>query len=638
MDSYLILKNALRESRLFKNRVIVAWLVVLMLIGLLIARLVLLQVHDHAHFTTLSKNNWLKIIPSPPPRGFIYDRNGVVLAENQTSYSLEIVPEKVPDMDAMLATLREIVLISDSDIERFQRAVKRKRQRRFDQIPLRFRLSEEEVARLSVRNHALPGIVINTNLTRSYPLGQTGVHAIGYVGRINEEELKELNQADYSGTQYIGKTGVEKSYETELHGTVGVQEVETNVMGRVLRVVKRVEPTPGANIYLNLDVALQSFAERLLEGERGALVALDPKSGGVLAMVSIPGYDPNPFVNGIDADSYRALQNSPDRPLFNRVLRGQYPPGSTVKAFVGLAGLEYGVRTPESRTWCPGWFSLKNDNHKYRDWKKSGHGHMNFFHAVEQSCDVYFYALAQDLGIDRLSGFMHRFSFGEKTGIDISGELTGIMPDRAWKNRRLGTAWYPGETLITGIGQGFTLTTPLQLAKATATLSMRGQAYLPRLVFAIEEANLQQMRLVSSQAPTQVSIRDPVYWQTAIDGMEAVIHGSRGTAGKQARGLKYRMAGKTGTAQVVRIKQGESYNAKKLAKKYHDHALFVAFAPVDDPKIAVAVIVENGGSGSYTAAPIARQVIDYYLIGRLGMFGGKYEPPPPVAAKQATPH
>jgi len=636
MDSYLILKNALRESRLFKNRVIVAWLVVVILIGLLVARLVFLQVHDHDHFTTLSKNNWLKIIPSPPPRGFIYDRNGVVLAENQTSYSLEIVPEKVPDMEAMLATLREIVLISDSDIERFRRAVKRKR--RFDQIPLRFRLSEEEVARLSVRNHALPGIVISANLTRSYPLGQTGVHAIGYVGRINEEELKDINQADYSGTQYIGKTGVEKSYEAELHGTVGVQEVETNVMGRVLRVVKRVDPTPGANIYLNLDVALQSFAERLLEGERGALVALDPKSGGVLAMVSIPGYDPNPFVNGIDADSYRELQHSPDRPLFNRVLRGQYPPGSTVKAFVGLAGLEYGVRTPESRTWCPGWFSLKNDNHKYRDWKKTGHGHMDFFHAVEQSCDVYFYALAQDLGIDRLSGFMHRFSFGEKTGIDISGELTGIMPDRAWKNRRLGTAWYPGETLITGIGQGFTLATPLQLAMATATLSMRGQAYLPRLVFAIEEANLQQMRLVSSQAPTQVSIRDPVYWQTAIDGMEAVIHGSRGTAGKQARGLKYRMAGKTGTAQVVRIKQGESYNAKKLAKKYHDHALFVAFAPVDDPKIAVAVIVENGGSGSYTAAPIARQVIDYYLIGRLGMFGGKYEPPPPVEANKATQH
>ncbi len=622
----IILKNALHEYRLFRDRVLLAWLVILVLLCGLMLRLVFLQVLDHSHFTTLSENNRLKILPLPPTRGLIYDRNGEVLAENQPSYTLDIVLEKVPKdgLEDLLARLAEEVDISEDDLKRFHRF--RQHKRRFDPVPLRFRLTEEEVARLSVRSFEFPGVEISARLTRYYPWGKVAGHAIGYVGRISEAELKILDVSNYSGTSHIGKMGVEKYYENELHGTVGYQKVETNVRGRILRVVERKDPIPGNNLHLNLDIYLQQYVENLLAGERGALVALEPSSGGVLALVSVPHYDPNLFVNGIDYKAYQALLNDPGKPLLNRAIRGQYPPGSTIKAFVGMAGLEYGLRQPQQTTWCPGWYSLPGKEHRYRDWKRSGHGHMNFLHAVEQSCDVYFYDLAHDLGIDRLSHFMQRFSFGRLTQIDISNELPGLMPTSDWKLRRYRMAWFPGETLISGIGQGFVLTTPLQLAMATATLSMRGKAFHPRLAFLREAADGKTARTIPSRTGSQVELRDDSYWEAAIEAMEAVVHGARGTARQQAKDLAYHMAGKTGTAQVINIEQNAEYDADKLEKKFHDHALFIAFAPLDDPQIALAVIIENGGSGSRTAAPIARQVIDFYLCERLKQIPCSSEP------------
>jgi penicillin-binding protein 2 len=609
----LVLKDVQREGRIYRNRSVVSWLGMIVLGALLLTRFFHLQVTQHEHFTTLSESNRLKILPLPPGRGMIYDRNGVILAENRPSYSLEIIPEQVKDLPALITGLRTILSISDGDIARFEKF--RVQKRRFDSVPLRLRLNEEEVAAFSVHRHLFPGAEINATLDRHYPLKEHAVHAVGYVGRINEEELKKIDTANYSGTQHIGKIGVEMFYEDELHGKVGLQKVETNVSGRVLRVLERELPTPGNNLYLNLDMGLQIYAEQVLAGERAALVAMDPQTGAVLALVSTPGYDPNLFVNGIDVENYKLLRESPDRPLYNRATRGLYPPGSTVKAFVGLAGLEYGVRSLNQSTWCPGYYRLPGQEHRYRDWKRSGHGQMNFHHAVEQSCDVYFYDLAKDLGIDKLSEFMRRFGFGEKSGIDLDGELGGLMPTQEWKRRVRKQPWYPGETLITGIGQGYMLSTPLQLAVATATLSMRGQARPPRLAFMLDDVEKNEMRPVP-EAPLQtISLRLPELWDEAIAAMEAVVHGQRGTAKRIAKGISYHIAGKTGTAQVVGIKQDERYDAKRLDKRFHDHALFIAFAPVEAPRIVVSVIVENGGSGSGTAAPVAKKVIEYYMNG-----------------------
>ncbi len=634
MAKRILLKNALREYQLFRDRVLIAWVLVFLLLCGLGLRLFSLQVVKHAHFTTLSEENRLKILPLPPTRGLIYDRNGVVLAENQPSYTLEIIPEKIPagTLDNLLMRLQDEIKISEEELAAFRKALKH--QRRFDPVPLRFRLTDEEVARLSVRSFEFPGTEISARLTRYYPLGAVGGHVLGYVGRINEEELLKLDPSNYSGTSHVGKIGVEKYYEEELHGQVGFQQVETNVRGRILRVVKHQNPIPGNNLYLNLDIVLQQFAENLLAQERGALVAIEPATGGVLALVSVPSYDPNLFVNGIDYKTYQALLQAPEKPLLNRAIRGQYPPGSTIKAFVGMAGMEYALRQPNQQTWCRGWYSLPGQEHKYRDWKRTGHGSVNFYHAVEQSCDVYFYDLAHDLGIDRLSSFMNRFSFGNLTEIDLSNELAGVMPSRDWKTKRYRAAWYPGETLISGIGQGYVLATPVQLAMAVATLSMRGKAYHPRLAFMREEADSLSLQAIPSRAGTQIELRDPSYWDAAIEAMEAVMHGARGTARAQGKGLPYHIAGKTGTAQVINIEQNKRYDAKKLEKKFHDHALFVAFAPIGNPQIALAVIVENGGSGSHTAAPIAREVIDFYLRQRLHM---NFDPKPKASLPTETP-
>ena len=608
-----LLKNPMRERHLFNVRAVIVAVVSALMILSLLARMIYLQILQHEHYTTLSTNNRVSVQPLAPTRGLIYDRNGVVLAQNHPTYSLKIVQERVEDMDGTLAEIGKLIEVTDEDIERFEHELKRRR--RFEAVPLRFRLSDEEVALIAVNSHRLPGVEINSTLTRDYPLGPLTVHTVGYVGRINEKELKTLDPSNYSATTYVGKIGVEQSYEALLHGQVGYQQVETNARGRVLRVLERTPPVPGQNLYLNIDIALQRAAEKAFDGERGALVAISPKTGAVLSLVSIPTYDPNLFVNGIPLETYRALSESRDQPLFNRALRGQYPPGSTTKPFVGLAGLELNEITTLDSVVCPGWYSLKGDDHRYRDWKKTGHGTIGLTRAIIESCDVFFYDLSLNLGIDNLSSYLSQFGFGRRTSIDIGGEASGLMPTREWKRRVRKEPWFPGETLITGIGQGFNLATPLQLASATATLAARGKRMKPMVVKAIEDPS----SLVQNPMPplqlSEVPINDPGNWWRIERAMTLVVHSPHGTARRIDHDLTYKIAGKTGTAQVFGIKQDEEYVAEDIAKRLRDHALFISFAPANDPEIAVALIVENGGSGGAIAAPIAREVIDSYMSG-----------------------
>ncbi len=610
----LTLKDHFRETQLFTGRVVSGGAFVLLLVAVLIARLVYLQVLSHDHYTTLSRNNRVTILPVPPIRGLIYDRNGVVMAQNLPSFSLEVVPEKVKDLKATIAALKKVITIDDEDVARFEKL--RKQTSSFKAVPLRFRLNEEEVARFAVRRYHFPGVDIAARLVRHYPLGRLGVHAVGYVGRINEQELKDLDEAGYRGTTHIGKTGIEKFYEDTLHGQVGVKQVETNAQGRVLRVLDQTPPVPGKNIYLNLDTKVQSVAEHALNGQRGAVVAIEPQTGGVLAMVSVPGFDPNPFVNGIDSAEYSALATSKDQPLFNRAIRGRYPPGSTVKPFIGLVGLESGITTTTQQVNCPGWYSLKNDEHRYRDWRHGGHGVTNLRDAIQESCDVYFYDLALNLGIDRISSFMSLFGFGNRTGIDIRGEVSGLMPSRDWKYRVKKEPWYPGETLITGIGQGFTLSSPLQLAAATATLANYGLRVQPHIAFAEQEQGNGRMEYMEPVVKGLVPITEKANWDFIVEAMSRVVQNPRGTAHHIGIGAPYPIAGKTGTAQVFGIKQDEEYVKEDVDLRLRDHALFIAFAPVDNPRIAVAVIVENGGGGGSVAAPIARKVMDQFLLNK----------------------
>ncbi len=609
----IALKDNLRESQLFTNRATVALICIVAALLILVARMVHLQILGHDHYATLSHNNRVSIVPLAPTRGLIFDRNGVILAQNLPSFSLEIVPERTGDLDQTIADLRELIAISDEEVARFKKRIRH--QRRFQATPLRFRLTDEEVARIAVNRHRLPGVEVQARLTRHYPQANLTVHAVGYVGRINERELARIDRSNYAATSHIGKLGIEKAYESVLHGTVGNQHVETNVLGRVVRVLQRTPPTPGANLILTLDTRLQRVAKEALGEERGAVVAIDPRNGDVLVLASQGDYDPNLFVNGIDHASYQALQSSPDKPLFNRALKGQYPPGSTVKPFIGLAALELGHTRPGESVFCQGWYTLPGDDHRYRDWKKQGHGRTDLHKSIVESCDVFYYQLARFMGIDAIHDYLWPFGFGHKTGIDIAGELSGILPSTEWKRRTKGKPWYLGETLISGIGQGYTLATPLQLAVATATLANRGHYIQPHL---LDRERLGDTRLPPPVAPDPaltkpIPIRDEANWDYIFDAMVDVIHGRHGTARKLARGQPYKIAGKTGTAQVFGIKQDEEYVADDIARHLRDHALFVAFAPADDPRIAVAVIVENGGSGGSVAAPVAGAVIDAYL-------------------------
>ena len=611
MAPHLTFKDSSRESVLFSTRAVWAAAIVGLLALALLGRLAHLQILKHQHFTALSENNRVKVVPIAPTRGLIFDRQGEILAQNLPTYSLDVVPEAVEDIDALIAQLRGIIEITDADEEAFRTAVARKR--RFEKVPLRLRLGDREVARFAVNRHRFPGVDIGARLTRDYPLGALGVHAVGYVGRIDRRELDRIDPVDYRATTHIGKTGVEASYEEWLHGKAGYQRVETNAQGRILRVLERHDPVPGKNLFLTIDAALQRTAETALGDEKGAIVALDPHTGSVFAMASTPGFDPNLFARGIDGATYRALQRSPDRPMFNRAINGQYPPGSTIKPFLGLAGLAQGVELAHGDSWCPGWFTLPGGEHRYRDWKKWGHGRVGLHGAIVESCDVYFYALALGLGIDRMHQFLSGFGFGERTGIRLRGESPGLMPSRAWKRDVRGQAWYPGETLITGIGQGFVLATPLQLAAATAGIATGGVRVRPRIVDRAVDPASGDIEQFEPEITANFPPVDALHWQRIVQAMTDVVHGPRGTAKDIGNNLSYRIAGKTGTAQLIAIGQSEEYDAEKLDKKFHDHGLFIAFAPVERSRIVVSVIVENGGSGSGAAAPLARTMIEAYF-------------------------
>ena len=615
MRSKLVFRDSDQELRLIRGRILFTGIAVLVLMLFILSGIFYLQVVQHDHFTTLSQSNRVKIVPIAPTRGLIFSRDKVLLADNRSSFSLELTPEHIPDLDATIAGLRKIITIDDASVQRFKERMRKNR--RFEEIPLRFNLSDEEVARVSVNLHRFPGVEVEARLNRYYPLGEILAHTVGYVGMIDENELAELDKSNYSATSHIGKIGVEKAYEKQLHGQVGYQQVEVNAQGRVIRVLDRTPPVPGENIYLTLDVSLQNLAVQALEGKRGAIVAMDPRNGAILAMVSSPSYDPNPFVNGIDVKSYNALLGSKDTPLLNRVLQGKYPPGSTIKPFMAFTALQDGVRSVADETWCPGWYKLKGSSHEYRDWKRGGHGHTDMHKAIAQSCDVYFYDLANDLGIDRIDQGLAQFGFGRRTGIDIGGESNGLLPSRQWKRRALGKPWYPGETLIIGIGQGSTLVTPVQLVVAAAAMANRGHVIKPHVFYQARDAlSNQVVTSAATQELNSVVDGNADDWNQVIDAMHDVVQGPHGTARHTSVGANYQYAGKTGTAQVVSIGQNEEYDAAELPEELRDHALFIAFAPLQSPTIAVAIVVENGGSGSSGAAPIARKLFDHYLSER----------------------
>lgn len=611
MVKEITLKDNEHETGIVAKRVYIAGFIVLLLIIILILRVFYLTVLQHDHFTTLSKSNRVKISPIPPIRGLIYSREGVVLAENKPTYSLEVIPEQIDNVDELITNLKKIITIEEKDIERFKNSLKKKR--RFENVALRFNLNEEEVALFAVNRHRFPGVDVVAGLNRYYPLGEDLVHTIGYVARIDEDDIKNLDVSNYSGTSHIGKLGIEKSYESILHGEVGYQQIEVNAQGRVIRVLDRTPPKPGENLHLTIDLSLQQIAIDALKDKRGAIVAIDPRNGDVLTFVSSPGYDPNKFVNGIDSKSYKALLSSKDKPLINRLTRGKYPPGSTLKPFFGLAALDQGLKSLHDESWCPGWYSLAGREHRYRCWKKQGHGHTNLHDAITKSCDVYFYILAYELGIDRIHQSLSKFGFGKETGIDIEGEASGLLPSREWKRKALGQAWFPGETLIMGIGQGYALTTPLQLAKATASLANRGKVIRPRLVSSTSNSITTEVKELPVIEEDTVKLKTDRHWADIVQSMRDVVHGAGGTAWRSGLNAEYEFAGKTGTAQVIGIAQDEEYNEDEIAEEFQDHALFIAFAPVESPRIAVAIIVENGGGGSKAAAPIARKLFDDFM-------------------------
>lgn len=607
--SLVALKDPYLESRIYGVRTVVIGILVLACLGILLARYFSLQITQYDVYRTESDHNRVQLQSLPPKRGLILDRNGVLLAENRPSYVLSLVVERVPELDAALQTLRELVSVSGSDIDKFRKRLRRRRP--YDAVPLHFKLSEEERALLAVNRYRLPGVVVDAQLVRHYPRGTLFSHALGYVGRINEQEQAGLDEVRYRGTNHIGKIGLEKYYEDLLHGEVGYQNVETNALSRVLRVLERTEPVPGADLTLSLDSEVQKVAYRALDGRRGAVVAMDPRNGQVLALISAPGFDTNLFVNGVSALDYSALRDSTRSPLFNRAVQGQYPPGSTIKPVIGLGGLETGIVDPEFTIDDPGWYVLPGEERRFRDWtlrvRGSGHGSaVNLHQAIEESCDVYFYDLAHRMGIDQISAFAAPFGLGRPTGLDITHERAGILPSREWKRRSRGQVWFPGETLNAGIGQGHMLVTPLQLASMTSIIATRGLHYTPRLLQAVngEPVEPPQARLVQASDAN---------WEVIHAAMRDVFQSPRGSAHAVGRGSRISMAGKSGTAQVVSIAQNAEYNEDELQEKHRDHGLFIAFAPYEEPVIAVVVVVENGGGGSTVAAPVARRVIEQYL-------------------------
>lgn len=609
------LKDHMAERRLFLLRTIIAGAVMAILAGVLIARLGYLQISQHDYYDTRSNDNRMRVQVVPPVRGLIYDRNGVVLADNLPAYRLEVVPEQVDDLDAALERLGRYVEIRETDRERFRQRLARSPG--FRGVPIRLNLSQEEVARFEVNRRKFPGMEIRAGLTRHYPLGEVAAHLIGYVGGINERELLRLDDKRYRGANHIGKTGVEAGYEHLLHGYPGSRIVEANAAGRPLREIEFNRPTPGHNLYLTVDARLQEAAHAALEGHDGAVVAIDPRTGGVLALVSRPGFNPGRFVDGIASKEYQALLDDPHQPLFNRALQGQYPPGSTVKPIMALAALETGSIDPDRQVWSPGYITLPGNDRRWRDWKREGHGWLDLTEAVFRSSDVYFYKLGMALGIDAMHRFGALFGFGRRTGIDLPREREGLMPSREWKHGARNQPWYPGETLNTVIGQGYMSATPLQLAQMTALIARRGDGRKPHVLMASETPITGGLEHAPGEPVEPIRLQDSQHWDLVIEAMEKVVHAPRGTAHyTMGRDLPYRMAGKTGTSQVRGMAQDQEKAPDKedLEYRFRDHALFVGFAPVAEPRIAIAVLAEHSGSGGSVAAPIARAVIDAYLM------------------------
>jgi penicillin-binding protein 2 len=610
------LRDQQRELTVFRSRLMLAGLGMLVAFGILLARFAWLQVVQQEYYHTLAEANRISVVPVVPNRGLILDRNGQVLAANYSAYTLEVTPSRVPDLDRAIEELDQVIEVSPRDRRRFKKL--QEESKNFESLPIRTRLTEEEVARFAVNRYRFPGFEIKARLFRSYPQGEIASHAIGYIGRINDGDVKRIEAAglttNYKGTDHIGKLGIEGAYERELHGITGSERVEIDAGGRAIRALSRKEPVSGNNLVVTLDLELQKVAEAAFQDYRGALVALDPRTGDVLALVSRPGFDPNLFVDGIDPQNWDALNNSPSRPLNNRALRGQYPPGSTIKPFMALAALEYRKRTPEFTISDPGFYSLPGVTHRWRDWKKEGHGTVNLHKSIVVSCDTYYYQLAVDMGVDIIHDYLGRFGLGQKTGIDIEGELQGLAPSQGWKWNRFKQKWYAGDTVSVGIGQGYMLATPLQLAAMTATLANGGTPIYPRLLKAVQNARTNEVTQIEPARGEQIPIK-PEHLELVRSAMVGVTSPG-GTAVKAGLGAAYTIAGKTGTAQVVAIRQDQKYDASRLREEHRDHALFIAFAPADNPRLAMALLVENGGSGSGTAAPIAREVFDFYLLGK----------------------
>jgi penicillin-binding protein 2 len=624
----LQIKDHWQEQRLFLSRIIAAAVVVLLLTALLVTRLVQLQIVDYERFSELSQGNRFRIEPLPPNRGLIYDRNGLVIAENRPNWELVAIGEQIEDLDRTLLQLEDLGLVDPSEHDSLRSLIRS--HRGFERVKLSS-LTEEQAATFAVRRHLFSGIDIQEALSRYYPFGEASAHAIGYVGSISTADLERIDRSNYAGTSHIGKAGVERAYEDRLHGQVGYRQQVVNAQGRVLSTNVTGEgqrvggdlsgletkwPTPGDNIVMALDMKIQLAAQDAMTDLRGAVVAIDPRNGDVLALVSTPSFDPNRFAAGLSRADYVALTTDIDKPLYNRALAGTYPPGSTVKPFLALTALQNEAVGAADEKYCPGHYRLPGQTHRYRDWRPQGHGNVDMHEAIVLSCDVYFYQLAVAMGIDTMAVGLRQFGFGAPTGLDINGENAGVVPSREWKAkqfaRREDQVWFPGETVITGIGQGYMLVTPLQIAHAGATLAARGQRFTPRLLIGTENAVTREVDYLDPKAAEPVADQEPEHWQIVHDAMVGVTSASNGTARTPFVGTPYVIAGKTGTAQVITIAQDERYREEELTERQRDHRLFIAFAPAADPRIALGIVVENGGTES-AAAPIARKVFDAYF-------------------------
>ena len=650
MSRSVRIKDHHAEQRLFEGRAIAAAVIMLIALGSVIVRLIWLQVVQYDYFADLSQGNRIKIEPIPPNRGLILDRNGLPLATNAPSYQLELTREQVTDIDATLVGLAQLGLLDNADFPSLKKDIRSRRS--FEAVPVKLQLTDEELARFAARRYQFPGVEIRPRLTRYYPLGASSVHAIGYVGAISEEDEKTLDLNEYAGTTLTGKSGVEKAYERELHGRAGVQQLLVNAQGRTVERIgkeavelKRQEPSAGNDLFLTIDLRVQQVAEEALRGQRAAAVAIDPTSGDILAFVSTPAFDPNLFARGLSRPQYLALTEDPDRPMYDRALRGVYPPGSTVKPLFAIAALESGVVTSHDTRFCRGMWSAPGYGRARRDWKPGGHGTVDMRRALATSCDIYFFDMARLMGIDRMAGVLSRFGLGTPTGIDIEGERSGILPSTEWKKRAYKKpefqVWFPGDTISVGIGQGQMLVTPLQLANAIAALANKGQRFKPRLVRAVRDVQTGKVKQITPEPLPPVKVNDPGEWEVAQGGMFDVVNAPHGTARFYlAPAPVYLMAGKSGTAQVFTVSINEKMRkAKELEEHLRDHALFVSFAPFESPKIAVAVVVENApGGGSAFAAPIARRILDRYLLtdAQWDEQEAKRKPPAPVATPTNT--